>query len=88
MFLDGVSTTSLWEDPNHAAYFTSCGEETERQTFLRCNPLDTPLYMDRDTIDVVFKMTYDSLIRTVQGSVLDVKNDSMDTSGRTVNETV
>jgi hypothetical protein len=88
LFLESVSLTGLWEDPNHAAYFTSCGEETKRQEFLRCNPLDTPLYMDRDTTDVVFKMTYDSLIRTVQGSILEIKNDSLDTSGRPINETV
>ena len=87
-FLQNVSITGLWENPNHAAYFTSCDEETKRQEFLRCNPLETPLYMDGDTTDVVFKMTYDFFLRTVPGAVLDIKNDSMDTRGQQVNETV
>ena len=32
-FLDSVSITGLWENPNHAAVYNTCGEETETQTF-------------------------------------------------------
>lgn len=88
MFLENVSITGLWESPNHAAYFTTCDEETKRQEFLRCNPLDTPLYMDGDMVDIVFKMAYDFLVRSNPASAIDIKNDSLDTSGQVRNNTV
>jgi hypothetical protein len=84
-FLNSVSLSGLWESPNHAAYFTSCDEETKTQEFLRCNPLDTPLYMDGDIVDVVFKMTVDFLLRSGPMSVMDVKNDSLHTPVREFN---
>lgn len=87
MFLENVTITGLWESPNHAAYFTTC-DETETQTFLRCNPLDTPLYMDGDIVDVVFKMTYDFFARSAGVSTVDIKNDSQDNAGQVQNPTV
>lgn len=86
--LESLSLTGLWEDPNHAAYYTSCKKETDRQAFLRCNPLDTPLYMDRDIVDIVFKMTYDFFSRTGNPAELDIKGDSMLNYGQIQNPTV
>lgn len=87
-FIKSVSLTGIWESPNHAAYFTSCDEETKTQEYLRCNPLDTPLYMDGDVVDVVFRMTYDFLVRSTPQSVIDIKNDSLDNAGQVMNDTV
>lgn len=87
-FLKSVSLTGLWENPNHAAYYTSCETETEFQKFLRCNPLETNLYMDGDIVDVVFKMTFDFLSRSTPASTIDIKNDSIDNAGQVENPTV
>ncbi|MCB1710977.1 MAG: hypothetical protein KDH96_00410 [Candidatus Riesia sp.] len=79
-FLENVSLTGLWENPNHAAYYTDC-DETDRQKFLRCNPFETPLYMDGDIVDVVFKMTFDFLVRSTPASGVDIDADSLENSG-------
>lgn len=85
-FLENVSMTGLWEDPNHAAYYGDC-EESDRDKFLRCNPLDTPLYMDGDIVDIIFKMTWDFLIRSTEPSIQDTTNNSSeDIAG--INKTV
>ena len=76
-FLSQVSMSGVFENPNHAAIFY-CGEENQKQKFLRCSPFDTPLYMDRDMTDVIYKMTFDFLARTTQGSTIDVKSDNID----------
>lgn len=85
--IQNVALTGIWENPNHAAYFTSCNDESERQKFLRCSPLDTPLYMDGDTTDVVFKMTFDFLARSTQASTVDIQADSLDNAGQVQNKT-
>lgn len=77
-FLQNVSLTGLWENPNHAAYFTSCKKETKNQTFLRCNPLETPLYMDGEITDIVYKMTYEFFAGTNKLQTPDINNNSMD----------
>lgn len=87
-FMDTVSANGLWENPNHAAVYTGCAEETERQKFLRCNPLDTPLYMDGDITDVVYKMTMSFLGGTTAASKVDIKSDSLDNAGGVENPTV
>lgn len=89
IFLENISLSGLWEDPNHAAYFTSCGEETKMQKELRCNPLDTPIYMDGNMTDVILKMTIDLLARNGQISSIDINSDSLDNApGNVENNTV
>lgn len=88
IFLENISLTGLWENPNHAAYFTSCKKETKRQEYLRCNPLDTPLYMDREVTDIVMKTTFQFLSQSTLASTPDVKNDFIDDSTGLLNNTV
>lgn len=87
IFLEKVSIMGLWENPNDAIIY-SCGKETKFQKKLRCSPFDTPLYMDGDMIDVVFKMTIDFLSRTTSLARLDKKNDSLDNTSEFENPTV
>lgn len=78
-FLEKVSLNGLWEDPNHAAWYGDC-PESEKAAFLRCNPLETPLYMDGDIVDIIFKMTVDFLLRNTQIHQVskDRENNSVD----------
>lgn len=77
IFLKNVTLSGLWESPNAAATFNSCEEETKRQAFLRCNPLDTPLYMDGDIAAIVEDIVLKKLITIYQASIPDIVNNSL-----------